>query len=116
TKSHVEESSAPVRCLEKPVEPSALVAICRKALGLQESEVSDPSTKRKRRERARFEAKSKDLAALADLAEVKSVESDSQIRFRGAALVRGNLRETDFAEVLSELHRCRATGALLVEN
>ncbi len=115
-KAQLEEISAPVRFLEKPVEPSALVAVCRKALGLQESEVSDPSTKRRRRERARFEAKSKDLAALADLAEVKSVESDSQIRFRGAALVRGDLRENEFAEVLSELHRWRATGALLLEN
>ena len=115
-KVQLEEISAPVRFIEKPVEPSALVAIVRKALGLQESEVSDPSTKRKRRERARFEAKSKDLAALADLAEVKSVESDSQIRFRGAALVRGKLRETEFSEGLSELHRWRATGALLLEN
>ena len=110
------EIGGPVRFLEKPLEPSQVVAICRKALGLQESDVSDPSTKRRRRDRARLEAKSKDLSALADLAEVKSVESDSQIRFRGAALVRGNLRETDFAEVLAELHRWRATGALLLEN
>jgi DNA-binding response OmpR family regulator/tetratricopeptide (TPR) repeat protein len=115
-KPQLDEIGSPVRFLEKPVEPSQVVAIVRKALGLQESEVSDPSTKRRRRERARLEAKSKDLAALADLAEMKSVESDSQIRFRGAALVRGNLRETEFAEVLSELHRWRATGALLLEN
>ncbi len=110
------EIGGPVRFLAKPLEPSQVVAICRKALGLQDSEVSDPSTKRRRRDRARLEAKSKDLAALADLAEVKSVESDSQIRFRGAALVRGDLRQTDFAEVLAELHRWRATGALLLEN
>ena len=115
-KAQLDEIAPPVRFLEKPVEPSKVVAIVRKALGLQESEVSDPSTKRRRRERARLEAKSKDLAALADIAEVKSVESDSQIRFRGAALVRGNLRETDFVEVLAELHRWRATGALLLEN
>ena len=110
------EIGGPVRFLEKPLEPSQVVAVCRKALGLQDSEVSDPSTKRRRRDRARLEAKSKDLAALADLAEVKSVESDSQIRFRGAALVRGSLGATDFAEVLAELHRWRATGALLLEN
>jgi DNA-binding response OmpR family regulator/Flp pilus assembly protein TadD len=115
-KPQLDEIGSPVRFLEKPVEPSQVVAIVRKALGLQESEISDPSTKRRRRERARLEAKSKDLAALADLAEVKSVESDSQIRFRGAALVRGNLRDIEFAEVLSELHRWRATGALLLEN
>ena len=115
-KPQLDEIGAPVRFIEKPVEPSAIVAIVRKQLGLQESEVSDPSTKRRRRERARFEAKSKDLAALADLAEVKSVESDSQIRFRGAALVRGNLRDIEFTEVLSELHRWRATGALLLEH
>ncbi|MGZ6143720.1 MAG: DUF4388 domain-containing protein, partial [Myxococcales bacterium] len=115
-KQQLDEIAPPVRFLEKPLEPSKVVAIVRKALGLQESEVSDPSTKRRRRERARFEARSKDLAALADLAEVKAVESDSQIRFRGAALVRGNLRDTDFVEVLSELHRWRATGALLIEN
>ena len=115
-KAQIDEIAPPVRFLEKPVAPSQLVAICRKQLGLQDDEVSDPSTKRRRRERARFEARSKDLAALADIAEVKSVESDSQIRFRGAALVRGNLRETEFAEVLSELHRWRATGALLLEN
>ena len=115
-KPQLDEIGGPVRFLEKPLEPSQVVAICRKALGLQDSDVSDPSTKRRRRDRARLEAKSKDLAALADLAEVKSVESDSQIRFRGAALVRGNLRETDFAEVLAELHRWRATGALLLEN
>ena len=115
-KSQLDDIGAPVRFLEKPVEPSQVVAICRKALGLQESEISDPSTKRKRRERARLEAHAKDLAALADLAEVSSVESDSQVRFRGAALVRGDLNETDFAEVLSELHRWRATGALLLEH
>ena len=115
-KAQIDEIAPPVRFLEKPVVPSQLVAICRKQLGLQDDEVSDPSTRRRRRERARFEARSKDLAALADIAEVKSVESDSQIRFRGAALVRGNLRETEFAEVLSELHRWRATGALLLEN
>jgi len=115
-KAQIDEIAPPVRFLEKPVAPSQLVAICRKQLGLQDDEVSDPSTRRRRRERARFEARSKDLAALADIAEVKSVESDSQIRFRGAALVRGNLRETEFAEVLSELHRWRATGALLLEN
>jgi DNA-binding response OmpR family regulator/curved DNA-binding protein CbpA len=115
-KPQLDAIASPVRFVEKPVEPSQVVAIVRKALGLQEDEISDPSTKRRRRERARFEAKSKDLSALADLAEVKSVESDSQIRFRGAALVRGNLRETEFAEVLSELHRWRATGALLLEN
>ena len=112
----LDEIGGPVRFLEKPLEPSRVVAICRKALGLQDSEVSDPSTRRRRRDRARLEAKSQDLAALADLAEVKSVESDSQVRFRGAALVRGNLGETDFAEVLAELHRWRATGALLLEN
>ena len=115
-KPQLDEIGGPVRFLEKPLEPSQVVAICRKALGLQDSDVSDPSTKRRRRDRARLEAKSKDLSALADLAEVKSVESDSQIRFRGAALVRGSLRETDFAEVLAELHRWRATGALLLEN
>ena len=115
-KAQIDEIAAPVRFLEKPIEPSQVVAICRKALGLQDSEISDPSTKRKRRERARLEAKLKDLAALSDLAEVKSVESDSQVRFRGAALVRGDLRENDFAEVLSELHRWRGTGALLLEH
>jgi DNA-binding response OmpR family regulator len=107
---------APSRFASKPIEPSALVALCRKLLGLQESEVSDPSTKRRRRERARFEAHKKDLAALADLAEMNSVESDSQVRFRGAALVRGNLRDAQFADVLSELLRWRATGALLLEH
>ncbi len=112
----LDEIGEPVRFLEKPLQPSQVLAIVRKTLGLQDSEVSDPSTKRRRRERARLEAKSKDLAALADLAEVKSVESDSQIRFRGAALVRGNLHDTDFVEVLSELHRWRATGALLIES
>lgn len=115
-KPQLDAIAPPIRFLEKPVEPSKVVAIVRKALGLQESEVSDPSTKRRRRERARFEARSKDLAALADLAEVKAVESDSQIRFRGAALVRGNLRDNDFVEVLAELHRWRATGALLLEH
>lgn len=115
-KAQLEEIAPPVRFLEKPLEPSQLVAVCRKALGLQESEVSNPSAGRKRRERARIEAKLKDLAALSDLAEVKSVESDSQVRFRGAALVRGDLRDTGFAEVLSELHRWRATGALLLEH
>ncbi len=115
-KAQLEEIAQPVRFLEKPLEPSQLVAICRKALGLQESEISDPSTKRRRRERARLEAKLKDLAALSDLAEVKSVESDSQVRFRGAALVRGDLRDTEFAEVLGELHRWHATGALLLEH
>ncbi|MFN2548393.1 MAG: DUF4388 domain-containing protein, partial [Myxococcales bacterium] len=115
-KAQLDEIAPPVRFLEKPVAPSLVVAICRKQLGLQESEVSDPSTRRHRRERARLEVKSKDLAALADIAEIKSVETDSQIRFRGAALVRGNLRDTGFAEVLSELHRWRATGSLLLEN
>ena len=115
-KAQLEEIGAPIRFVEKPVEPSKIVAIVRKQLGLQDSEVSDPETRRRRRERARVEAKSKDLASLADLAEVRSVESDSQVRFRGAASVRGNLRDTSFAEVLSELHRWRASGALLLHH
>ena len=47
---------------------------------------------------------------------MKSVETDSQVRFRGASRVRGNLSATAFAEVLSELHRWRATGALLLSS
>jgi len=112
--SQLDEIGGAVRFLEKPLMPSKLVDACRKALGLEDSEVSDPSVRRRMRERARAEAKLKELPSLSDLAEVKSVESDSQVRFRGAALVRGNLRDTPFAEVLSELHRWRATGALLL--
>jgi DNA-binding response OmpR family regulator len=115
-RAQLDEIAPPTRWIEKPFEPSLIVAICRKALGLQDSEISDPATKRKRRERARIEAHAKDLAGLADLTEASQVESDSQIRFRGAALVRGTLHESDFAEVLSELHRWRASGALLIEH
>jgi DNA-binding response OmpR family regulator len=115
-RTQLDEIAPPVRFLEKPLEPSTIVAICRKQLGLRDSELSNPTTRRRRRERARIEAHSRDLAALADVAEAKSVETDSQIRFRGAALVRGSLADSEFAEVLSELHRWRATGALLIEN
>jgi DNA-binding response OmpR family regulator/curved DNA-binding protein CbpA len=110
SKKQLEELAGPVEWLDKPVEPSRLVALCRKALGGDEE--SDPGVRRRRRERARVEMRLKE--SLADLAEVRSVESDSQTRFKGAALVRGNLSETTFVNVLSELHRWRATGALLL--
>jgi DNA-binding response OmpR family regulator/tetratricopeptide (TPR) repeat protein len=112
--AELDDIGGAVRFLEKPLTPSKLVDACRKALGLEDSEVSDPSVRRRMRERARAEAQLRELPSLSDLAEVRSVESDSQVRFRGAALVRGNLRDTPFAEVLSELHRWRATGALLL--
>jgi DNA-binding response OmpR family regulator/tetratricopeptide (TPR) repeat protein len=114
-KSQFDDIGAPLWFLEKPVEPAKVLEICRSALGLAQGE--EPKADRHvNRERARFEARAKDLAGLADLAEASSVESDSQIRFRGSALVRGSLSESDFAEVLSEVHRWRATGALLIEN
>ncbi len=99
--------------LDKPFAPSKLVAVCQRLLRVA-PEQTDPETRRKRRDRARMEARLKDLSSIADLAEAKGVESESQVRFRGAQLVRGNLRETPFAEVLSQLHRWRATGALLL--
>ena len=118
SKKDLEDSVGPLEWLDKPLEPSKLVATARRLLGLEGpeeiSEPSDPSSRKRRLSRARVEAKLKDLASLADLAEVKSVESDSQVRFRGSALVKGSLRETPFTEVLAELHRWRATGALLV--
>ena len=115
-KTQLDDLGGPVQFLEKPLAPSKLVLLCQKALGLEIEEVSDSGAKRRRRERARVEAKIKDLASLQDLAEAHDVESDSQVRFRGAALVRGNLRDASFAEVLSELHRWRATGALLLQH
>ncbi|MBS2024727.1 MAG: response regulator, partial [Deltaproteobacteria bacterium] len=108
-------TKAPLEWLDKPFEPSKLVAICQKLLKVTPDE-TDPETRRKRRERARLEAKSKDLSSIADLQEAKGVESESQVRFKGAALVRGNLRDAPFAEVLSQLHRWLATGALLLRN
>ena len=114
-KSQFEDIGAPLWFLEKPVEPAKVAEICRTALGVGQNE-TPTANRRVNRERARFEARAKDLAGLADLAEASSVESDSQIRFRGAALVRGSLSDSDFAEVLSEVHRWRATGALLIEN
>jgi DNA-binding response OmpR family regulator len=113
-KGQFEEIGAPLWFLEKPVELAKVVAICQAALGAVQS-AGIPSS-RVNRERARFESRAKDLAGLADLAEASSVESDSQVRFRGAMLVRGDLSDSGFAEVLSEVHRWRATGALLVEN
>ena len=105
--------AAQLEWLDKPFEPSKLVLACQRLLRVT-PETTDPETRRKRRDRARVEAKLKDLSSIADLAEAKGVESESQARFRGAQLVRGNLRETPFAEVLSQLHRWRATGALLL--
>ena len=116
SRKELEDSIGPVEWLDKPLAPSKLLAVVRRLLGLEQevSEPSDPSAPKRRLSRARVEAKLKDLASLADLAEVKSVESDSQVRFLGSALVRGNLQQTPFTEVLSELHRLRATGALLL--
>lgn len=106
-------AKAPLEWMDKPFEPSKLVAACQRLLQLPPEE-TDPETRRRRRERARLEAHAKDLSSLADLQEAKGVESESQVRFRGAATVRGNLRDAPFAEVLSQLHRWRANGALLV--
>ncbi len=115
SKRQLEDRIGPVEWLDKPFEPARIVAICRRALQLPEAP-DDPSYRRRQLSRARAETHLKDLSSIADLAEVKSVESDSQARFRGALLVRGNLRETPLAEVLSELHRWRASGALLVSS
>ncbi len=102
----------PVRFLEKPIEPSKLVDAVFAALGVPRP--GNEEEAQSRLERARVAAKLKDFSSLPDLEEQRSVESDSQVRFRGAMLVRGNLRETPFAEVLAQLHRWRATGALLL--
>ena len=116
SKKELEDSIGPIEWLDKPLEPRTLIAVVRRLLGIEQevSEPSDPASRKRQLSRARVQAKLKDLASLADLAEVKSVESESQVRFRGSALVRGNLHERPFTEVLSELHRWRATGALLL--
>ncbi len=116
SKQKLEERIGPVEWADKPVEPSRIVALCRRALQIPEAP-DDPSYRRRQLSRARAEtAHLKGLSSIADLAELKSVESESQVRFRGALQVRGNLRETKLAEVLSELHRWRASGALLVHS
>ena len=113
SRKQLEELAGPVEWLDKPFEPARLVETCRRALGLPAAP-DDPSIRRRRLSQARLQARLKDLSTLTDLAELKSVESDSQVRFRGALLVRGNLSATPFAEVLSQLHLWRATGALLL--
>ncbi len=113
SRRQLEDRVGPVEWVDKPVEPSRIVALCRRALQIPDAPV-DPSHRRRQLSRARAETHLKHLSSIADLAEAESVEADSQARFRGASLVRGNLRETPLAEVLSELHRWRATGALLL--
>ena len=101
-----------VQWLEKPIEPGALVeAVCR-GLGLAIPDDKDGA--KRRLERARAASRLRELTSMTDLAEARSVETESQVRFRGAVMVRGNLRETPFAEVIAQLHRWRATGALLL--
>jgi len=110
-------AGGPLEWLDKPFEPGQLVALCQRLLHLSPEE-TDPAERKRRREQARIESKAQTpaFASHADLQEAKGVESESQVRFRGAALVRGDLRDTPFAEVLSQLHRWRATGALLLRN
>ena len=113
SRRQLEDRVGPVEWVDKPAEPSRIVALCRRALRIPDPP-DDPSFRRRQLSRARAETHLKGLSSLADLAEVKAVESDSQARFRGALQVRGNLRQTPLAEVLSELHRWRASGALLL--
>jgi CheY-like chemotaxis protein len=101
-----------VQWLEKPIEPAQLVDAVYRALGV--ARLDDKQEAQRRLQRAREAAKLRELSSLSDLAEARAVESDSQVRFRGAMLVRGNLRDTPFTEVLAQLHRWRATGALLL--
>jgi DNA-binding response OmpR family regulator len=101
-----------VEFLEKPLEPTKLVDAVFRALGVKRPDHQEEA--RTRLERARAATHLREFSSVADLEEQRSVESDSQARFRGAMLVRGNLRETAFAEVLAQLHRWRATGALLL--
>jgi len=101
-----------VEMLEKPIEPSKLVDAVFRRLGMERP--GEEVEARSRLERARAQAHLSKLP-LSDLAEARSVDEDSQVRFRGAMLVRGNLRDTPFAEVLAQLHRWRATGALLLK-
>jgi len=108
--------TGPLEWLDKPYEPGLLVSVCQRLLHLTPEE-TDPAERKKRRARETEASRSKpDLGSDDDVQEAKGVESESQIRFHGAALVRGNLSETPFAEVLSQLHRWRATGALLLRN
>ncbi len=108
-------ASGPLEWLDKPFEPGQLVALCQQLLKLT-PEQTDPDQRKRRREEERLASKSQAprLASDADHEEASGVEDESQARFRGAALVRGDLRDTPFAEVLSQLHRWRATGALLL--
>jgi CheY-like chemotaxis protein len=66
-KRQLEERLGPLEWLDKPLEPSRLVAAVQRALGLAEEEPS-PEARRERLARARVEAKLKDLASIVDAA------------------------------------------------
>ncbi len=107
--------SGALEWLDKPFEPGQLVSICQRLLQLTPEE-TDPTERKKRKARAEAEARQHVKGSSDDHQEASGVESESQVRFRGAALVRGDLRETPFASVLSQLHRWRASGALLLRS
>lgn len=95
--------------LEKPADPSRIVASVQRALG-----VAAPDPERVRLERARLEAKAGELATVIDREEAQSVEEHEAAPTNAAIQVAGNFKDTPFTEVLFELHRLKATGALLL--
>ncbi|MDF1566111.1 MAG: response regulator [Deltaproteobacteria bacterium] len=97
--------------LDKPVRNDDLVGVVRRYFG-----DDYPSAKTAERERKRIEKlPAEDFATDAARAEVADVERSAVHDFRGQAVGRGDLRQRPFPELLADIYRWRATGALLLK-
>ncbi len=110
---HRHEAKAKYRVeayLDKPVKNEELLALLRKIFG-----DAYPSAARAEEDRARVEAApDESFATEESREEVALVEEVSRRAFRGHGVGRGDLADRPFPELLAELYRWKATGALLL--
>ena len=96
--------------LDKPVRNEDLIATLQRVFG-----DDYPKAAAAEADRARVDAAPDDrFAAEESREEVALVEEASQRAFRGASVGRGDLRARPFPELLAELYRWKASGALLL--
>ncbi|MFW6369376.1 MAG: response regulator, partial [Myxococcota bacterium] len=100
-----------IEYLDKPVKNERLIQILKRHFGEEYPKPRDVEA-----EKAKVDRKPAERFAAPDSRrEVEEVEKASRTQFSGTSVSRGNLRSRPFPEILAELYRWKATGALLLK-
>jgi DNA-binding response OmpR family regulator/curved DNA-binding protein CbpA len=113
-KRQATEELGVVAYLDKPFEVSALLDAVRTALG-EDYPGAQKARPKRRPAASSSRAASDPLADKGAIDETQEVES-AAVALAAGRTARGNLKHKPFAEVLSQLYRWRATGALLLRH